>query len=61
MLEAEIEERFSKMKPLNAVAKPNLAHIQSFYVVAKHRSFGAAARTGGGREPCYIESSHYCA
>ena len=32
---------------LDAVPKPNLVHIQSFYVVAKHGSLGAAARAGG--------------
>ena len=42
-----MKQKFSKMESLNAVSKPNLAHIQSFYVVAKHGSLGAAARAGG--------------
>ena len=36
------------MPAIDAVSKPNLTHIQSFYVVAKHGSLGAAARAGGG-------------
>ena len=36
------------MKSLDAFSKPNLTHIQSFYVVAKHGSLGAASRAGGG-------------
>ena len=35
------------MKTLDAFSKPNLTHIQSFYVVAKHGSLGAAVRAGG--------------
>lgn len=35
------------MKLLDAASKPNLNHVQSFYVVAKHGSLGAAARVSG--------------
>ena len=48
MVGEKIKQRFSKTESLDASSKPNLNHIQSFYVVAKHGSLGAAARAGGG-------------
>ena len=36
------------MRAINAASTPNLTHVQSFYVVAKHGSLGAAARASGG-------------